>query len=387
MSKAPSPLLGYNNNVRHKNRMFHVQTEDSGVKHPHIITHLFMDGGRILKSVKKSYAEHVGTDGMSDVVRNMMKEQHKEMLIALRDGQYDHLVDPKAAAAKAAAQAAAAAAPGTTPEASPAPTAAKSPSVRPPSARPPSVRPGPPSARPGPPSARPGPPSARPAPPSASAGRPASVRPPPVSGPVISTAKSQPFEDAPATTRTPATRTSSQELTLDIDALERASKDDTTSPMFEPKNDLPPPPQNLLRDKSVTGGYRTLTPSPDDQNKPLSRPPPPSQQQGQQQGRRPPTMPPPKKPGSAPPPKTGSSPPRQIPPFSAKPPGKPPASRPGEGRYAPARPAAIFGPPARPQQAPSSSLFGEDLISDKSLDEVILSYLAEDLEPNDKKKR
>ena len=60
MTKAPSPLLGYNNNVRHKNRVFHIQTEDSGVKHPHIITHLFMDGGRILKSVKTSYAEHVG---------------------------------------------------------------------------------------------------------------------------------------------------------------------------------------------------------------------------------------------------------------------------------------------------------------------------------------
>ena len=48
--KAPSPLLGYNNNVRHKGRVFHIQTEDSGVNHPHIITHLFADGGRILKS-------------------------------------------------------------------------------------------------------------------------------------------------------------------------------------------------------------------------------------------------------------------------------------------------------------------------------------------------
>ena len=56
MTKAPSPLLGYNNNVRHKNRVFHIQTENSSVKHPHIITHLFMDGGRILKSVKTSYA-------------------------------------------------------------------------------------------------------------------------------------------------------------------------------------------------------------------------------------------------------------------------------------------------------------------------------------------
>ena len=60
MSKAPSPLLGYNNNVRHKNRIFHIQTEDSGVKYGHIITHLFMDGGRILKSVKTSYSEYLG---------------------------------------------------------------------------------------------------------------------------------------------------------------------------------------------------------------------------------------------------------------------------------------------------------------------------------------
>ena len=93
MSKHVSPLLGYNNNVRHKSRVFHIQTEDSGVKHPHIITHLFMDGGRILKSVKTSYAEHLGVDKMADVVRQMMKEQHKAMFISLRVGQFDHLVE------------------------------------------------------------------------------------------------------------------------------------------------------------------------------------------------------------------------------------------------------------------------------------------------------
>src|SRR4029078_13405620 len=107
MAKFQSPLLGYNNNVRHRNRQFHIQTEDSGVNHPHIITHLFMDGGRILKSVKKSYAEHVGADGMSDVVRGLMKEQHNEMFIDWRDGQFDHLVDPGAPPPVAVAVAAA----------------------------------------------------------------------------------------------------------------------------------------------------------------------------------------------------------------------------------------------------------------------------------------
>ncbi len=88
-----SPLLGYNNNVRHKNRVFHIQTEDSGVKHPHVITHIFMDGGRILKSVKMSYAEHVGTPGMTEIVRAMMRDQHKAMFIELRDGRLDGLIE------------------------------------------------------------------------------------------------------------------------------------------------------------------------------------------------------------------------------------------------------------------------------------------------------
>jgi len=89
-----SPLLGFNNNVKHRGRLFHIQTEDSGVRHPHVITHLFMDGGRILKSVKTSYAQHVGSDRLSEVVRDLMKEQHKMMFIALRDGQFDYVLNP-----------------------------------------------------------------------------------------------------------------------------------------------------------------------------------------------------------------------------------------------------------------------------------------------------
>src|SRR5450755_1681417 len=98
MAKDPSPLLGYNNNIRHKNRVFHIQTEDSGIKHPHVITHLFMDGGRILKSVKTSYAAELGKDKLGDVVRQMMKDQHKAMFRALRDGALDPIVDDAIAA-------------------------------------------------------------------------------------------------------------------------------------------------------------------------------------------------------------------------------------------------------------------------------------------------
>jgi hypothetical protein len=93
VGKDPPPLLGFNNNVRHRGRIFHIQTEDSGIKYPRIVTHLFADGGRIVKTARTDYAEHVGQKDMSPIVRRMMKEQHKAMFIALRAGQLDELLE------------------------------------------------------------------------------------------------------------------------------------------------------------------------------------------------------------------------------------------------------------------------------------------------------
>ena len=94
MSKAaPPPLLGFNNNVRHRGRIFHIQTEDSGVKFPRIVTHLFADGGRIVKTTRTDYSEHLEKPDMAVVVRGMMKEQHKGMFAALRAGDMDPLLE------------------------------------------------------------------------------------------------------------------------------------------------------------------------------------------------------------------------------------------------------------------------------------------------------
>lgn len=94
MAKVQSPQLGYNTNVRHKGKLFHIQTEDSGVARPHIISHLFVDGGRILKSVKTSYADSLDEPDLIAFVRRRMQEQHKAMFVALRDGEYDAMLEP-----------------------------------------------------------------------------------------------------------------------------------------------------------------------------------------------------------------------------------------------------------------------------------------------------
>src|SRR5262249_14305201 len=88
--------VGFNNNVKYKERTFHIQTEDSGLDKPHIITHLFADGGRVIKSHKRSYAEHVRRDDVARYVRQLMKGQQLEMALSLRDGKFDAIIDGRA---------------------------------------------------------------------------------------------------------------------------------------------------------------------------------------------------------------------------------------------------------------------------------------------------
>ena len=345
--KAPSPLLGFNNNVRHKGRVFHIQTEDSGVRHPHVITHLFADGGRILKTTKTSYTEHIGQPAMADTVRAMMQEQHKSMFIALRDGQFDSLFEDAAGAAAAAARAAsktgtsapaipAAAAPPATGIAAPIEQAPPpAPIVTAPAYEPVSalgvtqemVIPAPPPSR-------------------RSASRPRLE---------IDPAAIHAREPTPESIMR-AESALETAIDLDLDALERAAAEAQT-PFFQQIQDLPPPPAAVLGKRPASSGY-SVTPSYESSftTGPLITSSP-------QVGRLAPPAP-----GRVPPPPAPQS--LKVDPTSS-------------GRYAPSRPAAIFATTRPPEGA---SIFGEDLISEKSLDEVILSYLAEDLEgPTDKK--
>ncbi len=81
-------VLGFNHNLKYKGEVFHVQTEDSGVANPHIITLLYR-GGVIICSKKTSYSDILRMDNLADVVEELMKEQHKEMMRRLKAGEFD----------------------------------------------------------------------------------------------------------------------------------------------------------------------------------------------------------------------------------------------------------------------------------------------------------
>jgi len=87
--------VGFNNNVKYKGKHYHVQTEDSGLGNPHVITHVFADGGRVIKSHKRNYLDVRDRDDVATLVRALMKGQHMEMVQMLRDGVFDPIIEGK----------------------------------------------------------------------------------------------------------------------------------------------------------------------------------------------------------------------------------------------------------------------------------------------------
>lgn len=81
-------VLGFNHNLQYKGEVFHVQTEDSGIANPHIITLLYR-GGVILCSQKTSYSDIIKMERLEMVVEELMKEQHKNMMRRLKSGEFD----------------------------------------------------------------------------------------------------------------------------------------------------------------------------------------------------------------------------------------------------------------------------------------------------------
>lgn len=81
-------VVGFNHNIRYKDEIFHIQTEDGGTKNPYITTLLYI-GGTIIASKKTSYSDIIKIEMLDQVVEDLMKEQHKEMLRRLKAGEFD----------------------------------------------------------------------------------------------------------------------------------------------------------------------------------------------------------------------------------------------------------------------------------------------------------
>ena len=89
-------IQGFNHNVIHKGKLFHIQTEDNGIKHPYIRTHIFVDGN-IIGTLKVGYEDIIHMPDLQSILREMMQNQHKNMLRDLKSGKYDKFLEEEKA--------------------------------------------------------------------------------------------------------------------------------------------------------------------------------------------------------------------------------------------------------------------------------------------------
>ncbi len=82
-------ITGYNTDVRHGSRVFHVQTEDKGLSNPKIESLIYV-GGEILDSYRGTYDDILADPPVLDsAIQARMDEQHKAVIRDIKNGKYD----------------------------------------------------------------------------------------------------------------------------------------------------------------------------------------------------------------------------------------------------------------------------------------------------------
>jgi hypothetical protein len=82
-------ITGFNTDVKHRNRVFHIQTEDKGESNPYVESLVYV-GGEILATKRTSYAEVIKATGRDDhAVQDLMEQQHRTMIAAIQRGRFD----------------------------------------------------------------------------------------------------------------------------------------------------------------------------------------------------------------------------------------------------------------------------------------------------------
>ena len=82
-------ITGFNTDVDHRERVFHVQTEDKGVRNP-VVESLIYVGGEILTSRQSSYEDLVDSENYSEnEVMHRMEAQHQALIRDIFNGKFD----------------------------------------------------------------------------------------------------------------------------------------------------------------------------------------------------------------------------------------------------------------------------------------------------------
>lgn len=81
-------ITGYNTDVRHRDVVFHVQTEDKGKSNPFVETLVYV-GGQVLAAKRAGYADLLAEGKAEKDILALMENQHRRVIVAIRGGKFD----------------------------------------------------------------------------------------------------------------------------------------------------------------------------------------------------------------------------------------------------------------------------------------------------------
>ncbi len=78
------PVVGINSNVEVEGETFHMQTEDLAPRLPHLVTHVFGEGGRVVKRVKVDYSLHLDKPHLRAGLTRALRIFHRKVILNLQ---------------------------------------------------------------------------------------------------------------------------------------------------------------------------------------------------------------------------------------------------------------------------------------------------------------
>jgi TonB family protein len=82
-------ITGFNSDIEHGGKVFHVQTEEKGVDNPVVITLVYC-GGEIVTSIEASYADLFDEDSLPEgEIHRRMSDQHQGLIHDIRRGRFN----------------------------------------------------------------------------------------------------------------------------------------------------------------------------------------------------------------------------------------------------------------------------------------------------------
>lgn len=77
---------GFNTDLVHRGKTYHIQTEDLGADNPHVLTLVYVDGA-VLARMKTNYRELLGPNPTDQVVSELMTRQHRQVQARVQAGE------------------------------------------------------------------------------------------------------------------------------------------------------------------------------------------------------------------------------------------------------------------------------------------------------------